>query len=63
MTQPLEVYLVSYNTELPEGVYHYNYMKHLLEILPCKEIKSLNEGIRMANKPVLIILITALYSK
>jgi SagB-type dehydrogenase family enzyme len=62
---PLEVYMISLNTELPHGIYHYNLRSHSLETLYLsKKIKIndyfLDEWVK--DSPCLIV-ISAVFSR
>lgn len=61
---PLEIYLLSKNTELPQGVYHYNVKDHSLEVLQMKDFWHAN----LFNQPwindtPLLIVITAVFER
>ncbi|MBI2022528.1 SagB/ThcOx family dehydrogenase [Candidatus Daviesbacteria bacterium] len=60
---PLEVYLISQNTELPNGLYHYNLRSHGLEVLEKWEEfnpdKYFNQ--EFINKAGVIFLTTAVF--
>ncbi len=62
---PLEVYLISLNTELPRGIYHYYLKKHSLEKISELESFSIRKyfNIKWLYDCGLIILITAVFKR
>lgn len=62
---PLEVYLISQNSELPKGVYHYNIRYHSLETLLTLNKFNADDYFNQdfINKAPIIILLTAHFAR
>lgn len=62
---PLEVYIISVNSDLPKELYHYYQPGHLLELMPDINVKSLLGCFNQSwlNNSGVIILITAVFQR
>lgn len=62
---PLEVYIISVNSDLPKGLYHYYQPGHILELIPGTDIKSLLGCFNQAwlKNSGVIFLITSVFQR
>lgn len=60
---PLEIYVISQNSDLPKGIYHYNLREHSLEVLLSHSKIDYSFNQPWIKKVPILILITAIFER